>query len=156
MKVVTISLIVLFLLVSCGESNSAIKLIIFSDEDIVPNTINKIKTTYVYYGTEIETTHFEEETEYQVSELPQTLVVHRGSIYNYGVRFWIDGYMNDNWIIAHYASSLFPGSGVKEIEVNLTEDCFGKCLSREEHCENGRCVSNIDPTFPELDAYLDP
>jgi hypothetical protein len=144
------SALVVALLCSCSSEESGVKLVIGDPEGLVPGTVDSLVVTCAYYGPggELE----RERGQYQVEKMPQSLVVYRGKEASYGVRFWIDGLGGGRRVLAGYQSALFPSSGMRTVEVELTRDCLEQCLGEGEHCENGRCMPDASPLFPEPDA----
>ena len=151
--IISIIFVLLYLFqVSCSNE-STVKLVITGEEEIVPGNVDAIRITYVYHGNQGQNRW--DRKRYKVSDLPQTVVVHRGSILNYGVRFWVDGFKEQRWVIAAYTEAFFPENGVKEMMVNLKYNCLDKCLSSNLYCMDGECIENISSEFPSTDAGSD-
>jgi hypothetical protein len=138
------------MLLSCSTENSSVRLVVRDPEGLVPGTVDSLVVTSAYYGPGGELDR--ERGQYQVEKMPQSLVVYRGTEARYGVRFWVDGLGGGRRVLSAYQSALFPSSGVRTVEVELTGDCLERCLGEGEHCENGRCLPDASPLFPEPDA----
>jgi len=138
------------LLFSCSPAGY-VELTIAGEGSIVPEEVDRLFISYRFYsegeGSEVMTEGYEVET------LPQTVVVERGSTYDYGVSFTVNGYKGGQWKIVKYTSALFPGEGAQEVLITLEPECLDEDCPENEHCElrdgAGTCANNENPGFPE-------
>jgi cysteine-rich repeat protein len=144
------ALIFLFIAGCTGEAG--LRLTVKGEERIVPQEVNKLRITYVYYDIGGERKW--ERGFYAVQELPQSVIVYKGSRFESGVKFWVDGFKDEEWRVAAFVETRFPSSGFKDVAVELKLSCLGRCLSPTQYCLDGACRENesSDPWIADADA----
>jgi len=140
------------LALGCAK-RAGVKLVIHAEEGLVPGEVDTLRVTYKYFGNDGEEKW--ERQLYAVDEMPQTIIVYKGSTYDYEAKFWVDAFKGNAWRIAAWGYAEFPDSGVKTIELWLQRSCLDMCLSSDQYCSDGECQEGYPSDPPGFDARTD-